>query len=141
MLAKDSNLRVVSRTSVMQYKGTRKPLGDIARALRVDGVLEGSVSHTADHLHLTLQLIRADTDTHLWADSYDRSLNDAATLAGDAAQEIARRLNSSVPRRPAERYVNPAAHDAYLHGLYLWYSYSNEKAGEYFLKSVEIQPD
>jgi len=139
-LVKDSTLRVISRTSVMQYKGTHKSLPEIARALSVDGILEGSVTRTGDHVHLTLQLIRADTDAHLWANSYDRTPNDTVTLPAEAAREIARRLNSSVSGRPGERYVDPAAHDAYLHGLYLWYS-SNEKAGEYFRKAVEIQPD
>ncbi len=141
MLAKESNLRVVSRTSVMQYKGARKALPEIARALHVDGILEGSVSRTPDHIHLTLQLIRADADTHFWANSYDRSLNDVATLPGEAAREIALRLDSSVSGRPAARYVDPAAHDAYLHGRYLWYSGSNESARGYFRKAVEIQPD
>ncbi len=89
MLAKESNLRVVSRTSVMQYKNARRPLPEIARALHVDGILEGSVSRTNDHVHLTLQLIRADTDAHFWANSYDRTPNDAATLPGEAAREIA----------------------------------------------------
>src|ERR1700733_1137434 len=69
MLAKDSTLRIVSRTSVMQYKGARRPLPEIARALGVDAILEGSLSRTGSQVHLTLQLIRADTDAHLWAES------------------------------------------------------------------------
>ena len=141
MLAKQSNLRVVSRTSVMQYRNTHRPLPEIARSLNVAGIVEGSVTRTSDHVHLTLQLIRADTDAHLWANSYDRSSNDAVTLPAEAAREIAHRLNSSVSGSPAARHVDPAAHDAYLHGLYFWYSGPNERAGEYFRKAVEIQPD
>ncbi len=76
MLAKDSSLRIVSRTSVMQYRGARRPLPEIARALHADAILEGSVSRSADQVHMTLQLIRADTDSHLWADSYERDAND-----------------------------------------------------------------
>ena len=71
-LAKSSSLRVVSRTSVMQYKGVRRPLGDIARALGVDGVLEGSLSRSRNRVHMTVQLIHAASDTHVWAESYDR---------------------------------------------------------------------
>ena len=141
MLARESNLRVVSRTSVMQYRGASRPLPEIARSLNVSGIVEGSVTRGGDHVHLTLQLIQAETDAHIWANSYDRAADDTVTLPGDAAREIARRLNSSVSASPARRYVDPAAHDAYLHGMYLWYSGSNEKAGEYFRKAVEIQPD
>jgi TolB-like protein/DNA-binding winged helix-turn-helix (wHTH) protein len=65
MLAKESNLRIVSRTSVMQYRGARRPLPEIARALHADAILEGSVSRSADQVHMNLQLIRADTDSHL----------------------------------------------------------------------------
>jgi TolB-like protein len=72
MLAKDSTLRIVSRTSVMQYKKARRPLPEIARALGVDGIVEGSVARSGNQVHLTLQLIRAETDSHLWAESYDR---------------------------------------------------------------------
>lgn len=140
-LAKESTLRVISRTSIMQYKHAHRPLQEIARTLNVDDILEGSVTRTSDHVHLTLQLIRADTDAHVWANSYDRALNDTATLPGEAAREIARRLNRSLPVQPPVHYVDPAAHDAYLHGLYEWYTVSNEKAGEYFRKAVEIQPD
>jgi TolB-like protein len=141
MLAKESTLRIVSRTSVMQYRGASGPLPEIARALNVDGILEGSVARTNDHVHLTLQLIRAETDVHLWANSYDRALNDSVALPNDAAHEIAKRLNSSLPSGSSTRYVDPAAHDAYLHGLYIFYTGSNERAGEYFKKAVEIQPD
>lgn len=141
MLARESTLRVTSRTSAMQYKGARRPLPEIARALNVDAILEGSVTRSGNQVHMTLQLIRADTDSHLWAQSYDRAANDAGTLPDEAAREIARRLNVPVPAPINTRYVNPAAHDAYLHGLYIWYTGSNEKAGEYFRKAVEIQPD
>ena len=141
MLAKDSNLRITSRTSVMQYKAAHRPLSEIARALNVDAILEGSVSRANGQVHMTLQLIRADTDAHLWADSYDRAENDSVSLPVEAARAIATRLNSSSPVKTSTRYVNPAAHDAYLHGLYIWYGGSNEKAGEYFKKAVEIQPD
>jgi len=140
MLAKNSTLHVVSRTSAMQYKDPHRPLREIAQALGVDGILEGSIERTGDKVHMTVQLIRADTDTHLWAESYDRDTNDVVTLPREAAETIARRLKSAVAVKP-ERYVNPEAHDAYLHGRYLWFSGQNDKAGEYFRKATELQPD
>jgi TolB-like protein len=141
MLAKNSTLRITSRTSVMQYKGAHKPLPEIARALNVDGILEGSVSRSNNQLHMTLQLIRADSDTHLWADSYDRDSNDV-TLPTEAAQAIARRLDCAVPVAPAVHYVNAAAYDAYLQGKYLWFSDRRLLDSEkYFVKATQIQPD
>lgn len=141
MLAKDSTLRITSRTSVMQYKGARKPLPEVARALNVDGILEGSVSRIGDHVHLTLQLIRADTDTHLWAESYDRSFADAPSLPDEAASAIAKELHQAIPARPASSYVNPEAHEAYLHGRFLWENFQSEEAGKEFLRSVDLQTD
>jgi TolB-like protein/DNA-binding winged helix-turn-helix (wHTH) protein/Tfp pilus assembly protein PilF len=139
MLAKDSTLRVVSRTSTLQYKGAHRPLPEIARALGVDAILEGSVERSGNHVHMTLQLIRGDDDSHIWAESYDRDANDVA-LPDEAAQVIAKRLNCFVPAAAA-RYVNPAAHDAFLQGKYLWFSGRYEEAKQYFLKATELQPD
>ena len=96
MLAKNSNLRVVSRTSVMQYKGVHRPLPEIARELGVDGVLEGSVERNGDKVHMTIQLIQAPSDTHVWAESYDRQASDVVSLPREAAQAIAKKLNSAV---------------------------------------------
>ncbi len=141
MLAKDSTLRITSRTSVMQYKGARKPLGDIARALNVDGILEGSISRSNGSVHMTLQLIRADTDAHVWAESYDREVRDVAALPGEAARDIADRLNRKVARAAPARYINPAAHDAYLQGRYLWFANDSEASLPYFKKATELQPD
>ena len=141
MLAKDSTLRITSRTSVMQYKGARRPLRDIARALNVDAILEGSVSRSGNHVHMTVQLIRADTDTHLWAESYDRD-GDDVDLPDEAARDIAVRLHSAAPVVAPQRYVNPAANDAYLQGKYLWFSDGRlGESGKYFQKAIEIQPD
>jgi TolB-like protein/DNA-binding winged helix-turn-helix (wHTH) protein len=141
MLVKDSTLRVTSRTSVMQYKGVHRPLREIARELGVDGILEGSIARTGDHVHMTIQLIQAPTDTHVWAESYDRDGSDAVSLPGEAARTIAKRVNRVTAEPQVARYVNPAAHDAYLHGRYLWFASNNEKAGEYFRKATELQPD
>ena len=141
MLAKNSTLRVVSRTSVMQYKGARRPLPEIARELGVDGILEGSVERTGDKVHMTIQLIQGPSDTHIWAESYDRDANDVVSLPREAAQTIAKKLNSVVVEQAPQRYVSPEAHDAYLRGRYLWFAGKNEEASKYFRKATELQPD
>jgi TolB-like protein/DNA-binding winged helix-turn-helix (wHTH) protein len=141
MLAKNSTLRVVSRTSAMQYKGAHRPLPEIARELGVDGILEGSISRSGDKVHMTIQLIQAPTDTHLWAESYDRNANDIVTLPGEAAQTIAKQLGTAVPQRAPARYISPEAHDAFLRGRYIWFTGDNEEAGKYFKKATELQPD
>ncbi len=141
MLAKGSTLRVISHTSAMQFKEIHRQLPEVARELGVDGILEGSIARSGDTVHLTIQLIQAPTDTHLWAESYDRRMNDIATLPSEIARSIAKRLNSSVPPLPSARYVSPEAHDAYVHGRYLWTCGDLEKAFGYFKKATELQPD
>lgn len=141
MLAKNSTLRIVSRTSVMQYKRAHRPLREIAQGLGVDGVLEGSFIRSGDHVHMTIQLIHAPSDTHLWADSFDRNANDAVSLPREIAQSIARRLHSAVLQPAPARYVRPQAHDAYLRGRYLWFAEKGDEAAKYFKKATELQPD
>ena len=141
MLAKDSTLRIVSRTSAMQFKDAHWSLPEIARALNVDAILEGSISRTGNRVHMTLQLIRGDTDNHLWAESYDRDTNDVAVLPDNAARAIAARLNSGTPPHANTRYIKPEAHDAYLRGHYSWVVGRNEDARMYYQRAVDIQPD
>jgi len=94
---------------MLQYKGAHRPLPEIARELGVDGVLEGSISKSGDRMHITIRLIRALNDTHVWAESYDREANDLVSLPREAAQAIAKRLNRAVLKDPATRYVSPEA--------------------------------
>jgi TolB-like protein/DNA-binding winged helix-turn-helix (wHTH) protein/Tfp pilus assembly protein PilF len=141
LLAKDSTLRIVSRTSSMQFKDAHRSLPEIARALNVDAILEGSISRSSKKVHMTLQLVSGDTDSHLWAESYDRDTNDIAMLPDDAARAIAVRLNSSTPPHANARNINPEAHDAYLRGHYSFVVGRNEDAGRYYQKAVQIQPD
>ncbi len=141
MLAKDSTLRITSRTSVMQFKGAHRPLQEIARALNVDGILEGSISRANGNVHMNLQLIRADTDAHVWAESYDRAANDAVALPDEAAREIAGKLKSPSPAPAAERLINSDAHDAYLRGQYLWYQGRCRDAINEFNLAISLQPD
>jgi TolB-like protein/DNA-binding winged helix-turn-helix (wHTH) protein len=141
MLAKDSTLRIVSRTSAMQFKDAHRSLPEIARALNVDAILEGSISRSSKQVHMNLQLVRGDTDSHLWAESYDRDTNDVAVLPDNAARAIAARLNSSTPPHTDARYIKPEAYDAYLRGHYSWIVGRNEDAGRYYQQAVQIQPD
>jgi TolB-like protein/DNA-binding winged helix-turn-helix (wHTH) protein len=140
MLAKNSTLHVVSRTSAMQYKGAHRPLREIAKALGVDGILEGSVERSDGKVHMTIQLIQADADTHVWAESYDRNANDVVTLPNEAAEAIAKRLRSTAVGLAPARYVNPEAHDACLRGKFFLYT-NGSAAGPYFKKAIELQPD
>ena len=141
MLAKDSTLRIVSRTSAMQFKKAHRSLPEIARALNVDAILEGSIARSKNQVHMTLQLVRGNTDSHLWAESYDRDANNVAALPDVAARAIAARLNSSTPPHANAPYIKPEAHDAYLRGHYSWAVGRNEEAGRYYQQAVDIQPD
>jgi TolB-like protein/DNA-binding winged helix-turn-helix (wHTH) protein len=140
MLARNSNLRVTSHTTVMQYKDAHRALPDIARDLHVDAILEGSVSRSDNDIHLNLQLIRGDTDSHLWADSFDRDVHDTE-LASEAATAVADRLGSKLPPHATRRSVSPAAYDAFLRGKYLWFTDRMLESGDYFKKATELQPD
>ena len=88
-LAKLHGLRVISRTSIMQYKSLRKPLPDIARDLSVDAVVEGSVSRSGNRVRVTAQLVDAHADRHLWAEEYDRDLREILSLQSELARDIA----------------------------------------------------
>jgi hypothetical protein len=142
MLAKNPSLRVTSTTSVMQYKRARRPLGEIARELGVDGILEGSVGRAGNRVRVTAQLIYAPTDTHVWAESYDRDVNDVNALQSEVAQAIAKQVGlTASASEKQERPIKPEAHDAYLLGRYQWFAFNTEKAKAQFQKAIDIQPD
>ena len=95
-LAKIHGLNVISRTSVMQFKDVKKPLPQIAQALGVDGILEGSVQRSNGRIRITVQLIRAPTDTHLWANSYERDAHDLLTLQAEIAEAVAGEIKATL---------------------------------------------
>jgi TolB-like protein/DNA-binding winged helix-turn-helix (wHTH) protein len=140
-LAKNRNLRIVSRTSAMQYKGVKRPLPDIARELNVDGILEGSVSRVGNRVHTTVQLIHAPSDAHIWAESYDRDLSEVIFLPEELSQTIAKEVKAAVSPPTRQRSISPEAHDAYLQGLYFWYRGDFDHSKQYFQRAIDLQPD
>jgi serine/threonine-protein kinase len=124
-LAGLEGVRVISRTSVMKYKGTRKGVPQIARELGVDGIIEGSAMKAGGRVRITAQLIDAAHDRHLWANHYERDLSDVLALQDDVSQSIAGEIRvaltpSGEARHQNVRPVDPAAHEAYLRGRYAW---------------------
>ena len=122
-LGKVHALRVISRQSVMQYKGTNKPVSQIARELHVDAVVEGSAMRAGDKVRITAQLVLANPERHLWSESYQRDLRDVLALQGDVARAIVSEIKIKVTpqehaRLASRRPVNPEALDAYLKGTY-----------------------
>ena len=122
-LAKIHALRVISRTSVMQYKGKNEAAPQIARELNVDAIVEGTVLRSGDHIRITAQLIEVPSDRHLWAETYERDLRDILALQDEVARAIAGRVRVTLTpqeqaRLSSTRQVNPAANEAYLRGLY-----------------------
>src|SRR5580700_891060 len=142
-------LRVISRTSVMQYKGVRKPIAQVARELGVDAVVEGTILKSGSQVRITAQLIQAPLDKHLWAQSYEGDLHDVLSLQNRVARAIAEEIQ--VTLTPGERVllragraVNPEAYEDYLQGRYFWNKRDGdalERASEYFQKATSIDPD
>ena len=141
MLARNTSLQVVSRTSAMQFKNARQPMKQIADALHVDAVLEGSLQRSGTRLHMTVQLIYAATDTHLWADSYDREGSEVASLPTEIAQAVGRTVNAAKSGTNSRRPIRPEAYDAYLRGRYFWYALDYKRAQEFMERAVQLQPD
>jgi TolB-like protein/DNA-binding winged helix-turn-helix (wHTH) protein len=147
-LAELGSVRVISRTSVMQYKGAQKPLRQIANELGVDAIVEGSVLRSGQHVRVTAQLIDAATDQHIWARSYDRELGDVLLLqsdmAGSIAQEIRAEINGNARPLVAQvSRVDPEEQDLYLRGRYHLSKGSEDeinKGIEYFRQGIERSP-
>jgi TolB-like protein/DNA-binding winged helix-turn-helix (wHTH) protein/Tfp pilus assembly protein PilF len=148
-LAQISALRVISRTSVMVYRGARKPLPQIARELHVDAVVEGTVLRVGDRVRITAQLIDAASDKHLWSQSYEGELRDTLALQDRVARAIAEQIRINLtPREQAAlksvRVVNPEAYESYLKGRFFW----NKRTAEglrvalaYFNQAIEEDPN
>ena len=140
-LAHTPGLRVVSRTSIMQYKGNRKSLQQIASELDVDAVVEGSVVQSGNRVRITAQLIDARDDRHLWAQSYEEPITDILILQDNVVREITLQTQAALtPRggRVHAQRINPAAYDAYLRGLYFLNQRDIEKSVTYFKQAVAL---
>jgi TolB-like protein/Tfp pilus assembly protein PilF len=145
-LAQIGALRVISRTSVMRYKGTRQQLPEIARALNVDAVVEGTVLRSHGRIRITAQLIHAATDTHLWAKQYETDLRDVLALQSDVARAIAEEIRVRLSpqeksRLAGSRPVDPEAYEAFLRGRHLWYRRSPDalrRAIEYLQRAIDL---
>jgi eukaryotic-like serine/threonine-protein kinase len=144
-LSKIGALRVISRTSVMHYKGTQKTVPEIARELHVDAVVEGSVARSGNRVRITAQLIHASSDTHLWADNFERDMKDVLALQDEVARDIANKIQVKLTpqeqaRLTSARPVDPEAHELYLKGRYYWSKRTPDalrKSLEYFQQAVE----
>jgi serine/threonine protein kinase/Tfp pilus assembly protein PilF len=154
-LASIAELKVISRTSTRRYQSRPKNLRDIAKQLGVANILEGSVQKVADQVRVNVQLINAQTDSHLWAESYDRKLTDIFGVESDIAKRIADSLQAKLTGREAQALAvkptnNPEAYDAYLRGLafvarsqYSTSSYSPDlvwKAIGFYERAVQLDP-
>jgi TolB-like protein/DNA-binding winged helix-turn-helix (wHTH) protein/Tfp pilus assembly protein PilF len=147
-LAKLSSLKVISRTSVMPYKGVRKNIRDVAKELRVGFVVEGSVYREGDRVRINTELIQASTDTSLWSDRYDRDLKDKMALQNEVARDIAREIHLRLTpqdevRLREARPVDREAYQAYLKGRYYVGRATKddlERAAAQFHKAISIDP-
>jgi len=141
-------LRVLSRTTAMYYKGVRKPLPEIARELQIEGVVEGTVLRSGERVRISAQLIHAPTDTHLWADSYERDPRNVLALQSEVAHAIAREVQVKLtPQEEAQfaevRSVDTEAYESYLKGRYYWNRRSRDghgKAVQNFRQAITKDP-
>ncbi|MCI0355282.1 MAG: tetratricopeptide repeat protein [Acidobacteria bacterium] len=149
-LAHIQSLRVISRTSAMHYKGSKRTLPEIARELRVDAVVEGSVVRQNDRVRVNLQLIHAPDDRHLWASQYDRSLKDVLELQSELARAVSQQVQAKLTPQErsrlqaAQRPVNPLAYEAYMRGRHLWNQRSPaslQKSISYYEQALQADPN
>jgi TolB-like protein/Flp pilus assembly protein TadD len=150
-LAQLTSLRVVSRTSIMQYKGVRRPLPEIATALNVDAVVEGSVLRSGGKVRITIQLLDARQDRHLWAHAYEKNEDDVIALQDEVAQDVGNQVAAELrPRstgtRSSSAFKQPVslpAYEDYLRGQYFWNKRTPDTAKtavEYFNRAVAAEP-
>lgn len=147
-LTRIGSLRVISRTSSMQYKKARKTLPQIAKELKVDGIIEGTVQRAGNQVRISVQLLHGPTDTHLWASDYERDLSDIVTLQREMARAVAEEIRIRLTPEESQRLeggatVNPEAYEAYLRGRFFWNKRTEEglrRSLAYFQQVIETDP-
>lgn len=147
-LAKFRSLRVISRTSAMQYNDRKKPLPEIAQALHVEAIVEGGVVRYGGRVRVTAQLIRAANDQQIWAESYERELRDLLALQNDVARDIAEQVQVQITAQDSQRLstvrsLDPSAHEEYLKGRFFWNKRTENgylDAIDHFLRAIQIDP-
>jgi TolB-like protein/DNA-binding winged helix-turn-helix (wHTH) protein/Tfp pilus assembly protein PilF len=147
-LSRVQALKVISRTSVMQYKASNKPLSVIARELGVDAVVEGAILRAGNRIRVTAELIDAHRDAHLWSQSYDRDLADSLNLQRDLALDISRQIHITLQPAEAKQLagkatVDPHAHELYLRGRFFWNQRTPDalfRAADFFRQAIEADP-
>jgi TolB-like protein/DNA-binding winged helix-turn-helix (wHTH) protein len=136
-LAKIRSLRVISRSTAMAYKGTHKPLPQIASELNADAVVEGTVMRVGNRVRITAELVQVSTDRHLWADTYESQIGDVLTLQNRVSSAIVDEIRINLTPEDKERLaknpsVSPEAYEEYLKGRYYW----NKRSGDGFAKAI-----
>jgi TolB-like protein/DNA-binding winged helix-turn-helix (wHTH) protein/Tfp pilus assembly protein PilF len=136
-LAKIHSLRVISRSTAMAYKGTHKPLPQIANELNVDAVVEGTVMRVGNRVRITAELVQVSTDQHLWADTYESPIGDVLALQNRVSSAIVDEIRINLTKEDKERLaqkpsVSPEAYEDYLKGRYYW----NKRSGDGFEKAI-----
>jgi TolB-like protein/DNA-binding winged helix-turn-helix (wHTH) protein/Flp pilus assembly protein TadD len=147
-LGKVSALRVISRTSVMRYKDTKKQLPEIARELQVDALVEGTVARSGDRVRITANLVQASPERHLWAETYERDLRDVIALQNDVARTITQQIQVELTpeehaRLSASSAVDPEAYKLYMKGRYFWVKRNREsfnRAMDFFQQAIDRDP-
>ena len=147
-LARMGGMRVISRTSVMRYKGVHKPLSQIAKELGIDAVVEGSAARSGDRVRISAQLIMAANEQHLWGDSYTRDLRDVLELQDEVAEAIARQIRGTLMGRvtpPTDNHeINPGVYEDYLRGRSEWNKRTldgTNAALQHFRNALEKDPN
>jgi TolB-like protein/DNA-binding winged helix-turn-helix (wHTH) protein/Tfp pilus assembly protein PilF len=148
-LAQNQDLRVVSRRAAARHQDADKPIAEIARELQVDGVVDGSIVRQGNSVRVDVRLVRAADESHAWAQSYERSIQDVFQLQRELADDIGSEIDAGVGGKPNERVSvarsdNVKAYELYLQGRHLWNQRSRESVSnsvEYFQKAIQLDPD
>jgi TolB-like protein/DNA-binding winged helix-turn-helix (wHTH) protein/Flp pilus assembly protein TadD len=147
-LANIRSLRIISRQSVMRYKRSVVPMPAIAEELGVDAVIEGTVLRSGERVRVTVQLVQARSDRHLWSEQYEGAVGDVLALQAEIARSVAREVRATVTPQESVRLaagapIDPKAYDLYLRGRYLWSQRTEEgmrRSIDYFLRALELEP-